>query len=543
MTRQLADCARCARTVGKPGRVLCARCHWAAAHAPIRRPCPNCGKTRVLDTATGRCRTCSHVCTSCGNVVLFKDRDTCKDCRRHARDAIGRLPCPRCGKLRQLHQPTGWCGSCSHPGRTPRPDTTCINCGKVLWLFASGYCRRCHDASPQRVRTRAANLTTQLEHPPLWLDPLAEYLIARYHPGRAYALFCALATVLTGVRTPRPQAILDRIAQPWQRRALQDFFASHRLALPADDDEQHAADRRQRRLDAVPEPLRPAAAAFAQNMLDGRRRARIAGTKPRSHHTVDARLDAVRDFANFLTRHRAKNDWALANRDDVEAFLATRNTKAPPLTGLKQFFGFAARRKLILIDPTRDMNVAQPFGFRGPTLSLDQQRQLFHRWTTQPNLHPHETFVGLAALLHGATTTEICTLTIDHIDTQRHSVRLGRRPQPTPLDPWTWTALANCMTHRESLRTTNPHLLITRMTRGTTAAPSTGYVKHTLDPVGLQPRILRSSRLLDLVTAIDPKLVAATYGMTREAVVAYLADRIDPVRVDELVKLQPTPRT
>ena len=34
-----------------------------------------------------------------------------------------------------------------------------------------------------------------------------------------------------------------------------------------------------------------------------------------------------------------------------------------------------------------------------------------------------------------------------------------------------------------------------------------------------------------------------TYGMTREAVIAYLNDRIDPTRLRELVKLQPTPRT
>jgi site-specific recombinase XerD len=412
----------------------------------------------------------------------------------------------------------------------------------VLWLFDSGHCRRCYSASPHLVTIRAANLAAELTDPPLWIDSLAEYLIARYHPGRACALLTGLRKALSGSHSRRPAAILARITAGWQLQALRDFFASHRLALPADNEEHRAAGRRQRRIDAVPLPLRPVAAAFAEHLLNGRRRARTAGAKPRSHQTIDARLNAVRDFAHFVTA-AGKNDWALANSADVEVFLAARNTKAPHLTGLKQFFGFAARRKLILINQARDLHVPQPFGFRGPTLSKQQQRQLFHRWTTQPGIHPNETFTGLIALLHGATTTEICALTLDRIDHQKRSIRLGRRPHPLPLDPWTWTALTNCITHRESLRSNNQHLIVTAMTRGTRAAPSAGYVKHTLDPVGLQPRILRSSRLLDLVTTIDPKLVSATYGMTREAVTAYLADRIDPSRLGELVKLQPKPRT
>ena len=35
-----------------------------------------------------------------------------------------------------------------------------------------------------------------------------------------------------------------------------------------------------------------------------------------------------------------------------------------------------------------------------------------------------------------------------------------------------------------------------------------------------------------MASSADPKLVAAAFGMTRDAVTAYLADRVDPTRLD-----------
>jgi hypothetical protein len=40
------------------------------------------------------------------------------------------------------------------------------------------------------------------------------------------------------------------------------------------------------------------------------------------------------------------------------------------------------------------------------------------------------------------------------------------------------------------------------------------YVNHVLDPCGIPPRMLRSTRLVDLVNTMDPKLVAAAFGRT-----------------------------
>jgi hypothetical protein len=54
-----------------------------------------------------------------------------------------------------------------------------------------------------------------------------------------------------------------------------------------------------------------------------------------------------------------------------------------------------------------------------------------------------------------------------------------------------------------------------------------------LDPCGVPPRTLRSTRLIDLVNTMDLKLVAAVFGMDAESVMIYLADHVDDIRLDK----------
>lgn len=342
-----------------------------------------------------------------------------------------------------------------------------------------------------------------------------------------------LGTHLSVAPVPHPQTLLELIAGDGPLEgALEDFFTSHALALPLDRDHARAAARRQVRIDAVPQPLRPAVTGFAQYLLASGERARRTGTQPRRHATLEARISAVRDFAQYLHTRRGKDDWATLEVGDVEAFLHAHPTRRVfYLTGIRQFCRYALRRRLILIDPTTGLSAPQTIAFRGPTLPVAQQRDLFRRWSSDSQVHPHEAFVGLAALLHGASTSELQHLTVADIDRDAHRVRFGRRPQPTPLDPWTWAALDRCLEHRAALNSSNPHLLITMRTKATRQAASDSYVKRTLRGVGLQPRILRSTRLVDLVNTIDAKLVATAYGMRNEAVVAYLADHVDTARL------------
>jgi site-specific recombinase XerC len=372
-----------------------------------------------------------------------------------------------------------------------------------------------------------------LDDPPDWLSEFAAYLVGRHHPSRACAMLTRLGKHLAGDHRAHEQALLEVVADDVPlARALEDFLTANKLALAPDRDERRAAARRQSRIDAVPAPLRGAVAGFAEHLLSSRDRARRAGTHPREHATLKARLAAIRDFAQFLTTRRGKTDWATAEASDIEAFLhAHPGRRASYLAGLRQFCRYARRHRLILIDPTAAVQAPQTMAFRGPTLPADRQRELFRRWSTDPDVHPHEAFVGLAALLHGATTQELKHLTDDDIDHESQRLRLGRRPQPTPLDPWTRTALQRCLDHRKRLGSNNSHVLITTQTKATRAAASDGYLKNTLRAVGIKPRILRSTRLVELVATIDAKLVADIYGMTNEAVIAYLGDHVDTARL------------
>lgn len=98
------------------------------------------------------------------------------------------------------------------------------------------------------------------------------------------------------------------------------------------------------------------------------------------------------------------------------------------------------------------------------------------------------------------------------------------------MDPASWAVLQRCLAHRQTQLTDNPHLMATKGTKAGRAPASTAYISHVLDPCGISPRMLRSTRLVDLVNTMDPKLLAAGFGMNLEGVMHYRADHIDPGR-------------
>jgi site-specific recombinase XerD len=267
-------------------------------------------------------------------------------------------------------------------------------------------------------------------------------------------------------------------------------------------------------------------------MLAARQRARRAGTRPRTDHTIETALATVRDLARFLAAHRGKQDWALADVHDIEAFLAVLpKARKRRLTVLRQFFRFARTHKIILADPARGLTATAPGGFTGQTIALDQQRALFRRWTTSPGAHPHEALLGILALLHGTSSSEVRHLQSGDIDAAARTIRLGKRPHPVPLDPASWQVLQRCLAHRQNQRTGNPYVIVTKGTKAGRSPASTAYMSHVLDPCGVPPRMLRCTRLADLVNTMDPKLVAAAFGMNPEGVMIYLADHVDNGRL------------
>jgi integrase len=401
-------------------------------------------------------------------------------------------------------------------------------------------CSACWQRRPERPFVQGAHLAARLAEPPDWLEGVVAHLAAGFGPARACTMITTLGRLLEDGHPNHPQPLLERARRPGRSmgslaRALEDYLTAQHLALPTDQAGRLAAGRRQRRIDAIPDPLRPAAAGFCQFMLAARERARRAGTRPRSDVTIEAALSTVRDLARFLAADQGKQDWALADVHDIEAFLAALPmARKRRLTVLRQFFRFARTRRIMLTDPTRDLTATAPRGFTGQTITLSQQRVLFRRWTTSPDVHPHEALLGILALLHGASSTEIRHLRACDIDPGNRTIRLGHRPHPVPLDPASWQVMQRCLAHREAQRTGNPHVMVTKGTKAGRAPASGAYTSHILDPCGVPPRMLRSTRLVGLVNTMDPKLVAAAFGMNPEGAMIYLADHIDDTRLDKI---------
>jgi site-specific recombinase XerD len=400
-------------------------------------------------------------------------------------------------------------------------------------------CSACWQRNPDRPFVQGENLITDLVDPPAWLREFIADLAARHCVGRACTMITKLGRLLGDEHANHPQALLDRARRSGRSmgtlaRALEDFFTERGLALPTDHVERLAAGRRQRRIDTTPPVLRPVVGSWAEFMLRARQRARRAGTRPRGDHTIETALATARDLARFLVDERGKRDWALVDVHDIEAFLAVLPAaRKRRLTVLRQFFGFARTQRILLVDPTRSLSADQSRGFRGQTLTLEEQRGLFRRWTTDTWAHPHEALLGILGLLHGAASREVRLLALADIDHTARTIRLGTRPHPVPLDPASWSVLQRCLTPRQTQRTDNPHVIVTRGTKAGRAPASAAYLSHLLDAAGVPARTLRGTRLVDLVNTIDAKLVAAAFGMNPEGVLPYLADHLDPTRTPE----------
>ncbi len=302
-------------------------------------------------------------------------------------------------------------------------------------------CLRCWTRSPTRPITQAENLMAALDDPPTWLVRFAEFATERHCVARACLMVSAIGRLATDGQSAHPQAMLERSRRPGRSagalaRTLEEFLVGERLAFGLDQEARLAHGRRQRRVDATPAPLRPAVRRFRRspgplpaNEPAGPGPARVP-TTPSSR-----RSSIVRDLARFVAGERAKHDWATVDVGDIEVFLRERPTnRRRRLQAARQFFGWARKNKLVLVDPTRDLPGQPRRGFTGQTLSLAEQRRLFRRWSTDPTVHPHEALVGILALLHAASNLELRQLRVADFDAARsHPAR--RPPAADPSRP------------------------------------------------------------------------------------------------------------
>ena len=398
-------------------------------------------------------------------------------------------------------------------------------------------CHRCWTRSPDRPINQAENLIATLDNAPVWLGHFAEFAGERHCTARACLMVSAIGRLLRDGQPVYPQALLERSRRSGRSpgalaRTLEEFLVERGLAFGLNQDACLAHARRQRRVDATPDPLRPAVALFTDHLVRSRERARRASTHPRSDTTIEASIALVRDLAQFLATQRSKNDWSLVDAGDIESFLRLQPAnRARRLGASRQFFQWARKNKIVLVDPTHDMPAVHRHGFNGQTLTIGEQRQLFRRWTTQGDVHPHEALVGILALLHAASSAELRHLRVDDIDQHHQTLRLGQRRHPVPLDPVTTTVLARCLAQRDTLRTQNPHVIVTTTTKTRSTPASVAYLSHVLDHASVPPKTLRSTRLVDLVISLDPKVVAEALGMNADGLLNYLTGNVDTGRL------------
>lgn len=403
---RIGDCVRCGGGIGRRGTELCHRCRAADREASRRSPCVRCGRVLRLRVDTARCGTCSRTCVDCDGIVRRKADTRCRHCRRRHDAAAAKQTCGRCGRLGLIREHTGWCGTCSRPRPEPRSPRPCTECARLTRRLSNGLCSRCWQRHPDRAINQAENLASVLDDPPWWVVPFAAYASERMSIGRVSVLVTGLKRLLSDGESPHPQAVLQRARTPGRSagslaRTLEDFFIEHQLAFGLDQPARLAAGRRQRRVDATPEPLRGGVGLFCEHLIGSRQRALRAGTAPRADSTIEGNLANVRDFARFLVDERSKPDWSTVQPADIDAFLNTQPTnRRRRLSSLRQFFAWARKNRIVLVDPTKDLALTPQRGFTGDTLTISQQRRLFRRWTTDATVHPHEALVGLLALLH-----------------------------------------------------------------------------------------------------------------------------------------------
>jgi hypothetical protein len=129
--------------------------------------------------------------------------------------------------------------------------------------------------------------------------------------------------------------------------------------------------------------------------------------------------------------------------------------------------------------------------------------------------------VALAGV-HALTSSEITAVQLQDVALPERRLRV--RGDARPLDTFTAQAIAGYLRyrHRRWPRTTNPHLIVTRLTCNGLSPADLGTVKRWLKGIS-SPARLRQSRLLDEAIASDgdPLILATMFGLAAQTSTRY----------------------
>ncbi len=380
------------------------------------------------------------VCADCRHEGKLHARGRCQPCYWRAKHDADKEVCPGCSRREKLRTiasgPRCWrCVRREAPRKKPTPRR-CRRCGHLRRHAAHGLCNACYQRDPLIVGVWVQGAQARLdERCPAWFGAFADWLLERSAPKVSLRHLRRLEQSLQA-GLERPSALIAAVSDGGRSgrspgdaaRLLEAFLVASGLVLASDERGRLAHGRRQRRIERCPPPLRPTAERYTAWLLAGRERARRIGERPLKDHTIEQRLAVLAQLTVHLEQQNI-DDWATCSRAHVESFLATGRDRGFRLAALRDFFRFARNERICLTDPSAGFAHRPARGFRGRTLPRGEQARLLRRWASG-DCHPHEALVGLLALLHGASVSELRPLT-----DQQHQHRNENAATRSPTTP------------------------------------------------------------------------------------------------------------
>lgn len=177
----------------------------ATAADAVRGRCATCHKLRQLRADTGGCAWCSRTCSGCG----APRRSTELLCAAGKRRAVGhpaRGQCQHCGRRRVVDAVSQRCRSCTDPANAPAPARCDGRGNSGQW--ANGLCKRWYEYSPHTVLTRAAGWARRMPEPPSWWTDFAAHPATQRHPFYAADTIAETARLILSNTANSPTSLI-----------------------------------------------------------------------------------------------------------------------------------------------------------------------------------------------------------------------------------------------------------------------------------------------------------------------------------------------
>lgn len=377
-------------------------------------------------------------------------------------------------------------------------------------------------------------MAAKLDPPPLWWSSLAVYAAARYSPNRSVNILRETGQYLLN----HPGATAHQLYRDagdqldaTTNRVLAAFFETQGLVLPQNNSFERTAAALQRYLDVVAVPLRQVVVQYNDAQQRDQERRKHTGNKPLSSITILTRIRILRDLSLFLCQTRLLTGWEEVSSSDIEHFLALHPAALHQQTYvLRRFFAWAKSNRLIVINPTQQLQLGPMPAMTSAIMDLPAQRVLFDRWTSN-STPAEERVTGLLSLLHAASNIEIRSIKHADINHAPGTIRFVGRSLSVQLDPWSWEAVLACQKECADTNNPNPHLITSRVTRCRDTPVSSSYLSRLMSRAGTTPARCRQTRISQLVNDLDPTLAATVLGMHDSGLIRYLTHIVDQDRL------------